>query len=215
MISKVAPSILAADFLNLKEDISKVEAAGADLLHLDVMDGGFVPPISFGQDIIKKIRKCTRLPLDVHLMIREPEKHIKSFAEIGIEYLTFHLEAVSHPFKILEEIRSFGVKSGIAINPGTPVQVLEPLFSALDLILIMTVNPGWGGQAFISTMLEKIRWIKSHGDKTSHIKIEVDGGINKETGLECYKAGAEILVAGTFIFNSSDYAYSIKSLKFR
>jgi len=208
----VAPSILASDFLNLSEEIKLINLAKPDFLHVDVMDGCFVPPISFGQEIVGKIASVAEVPLDIHLMIDQPETKIESFLKYSPEILTFHLEATKHAHRICQEIKKSGTKVGIAINPGTSVQSLDALLPYIDLILVMTVNPGWGGQKFISSMTEKIKWIRSHGKGTEHIQIEVDGGINQDTAKICSDAGANIVVAGTYVF-SGDYKSKINLLK--
>jgi len=209
----IAPSILAADWGALAEEIKKVEAAGADYLHLDVMDGSFVPPISFGQEFIKKVRAISSLPLDVHLMINAPENQVDSFIDAGADIITFHLEATSHSHRLLQYLKKRGVKAGVAVNPGTAASLLEPVLDLVDLVLIMTVNPGWGGQSFISSCLEKIKYISTHSKLPPNALVEVDGGVNEETASLCKSAGANLLVAGTYIFSSSSYAESIKKLK--
>ncbi len=210
---QIAPSLLAADWTNIGGEVSAVERAGADLLHLDVMDGSFVPPISFGQDFVRSVKKITSLPLDVHLMIASPEKHLESFIQAGADILTFHVEATAHPHRLIQMIKGYGILAGIALNPGTPLAMIEPCLGDADLILVMTVNPGWGGQSFIPSMLDKIKSIAGHPSKRSETRIEVDGGINPETAKVCAEHGAEILVAGTSIFSSSDYADAISQLK--
>ncbi len=209
---KIAPSILAADWLNLSEEVSKVEAAGADLLHLDVMDGSFVPAISYGQDIIKAIKKVATTPLDVHLMVNNPESLVDSFVDAGASILTFHVEATKHPHRLLQYIRSKGVSAGLALNPGTNIDCIEDLLDEMDLLLIMTVNPGWGGQKFIQNSILKIDKAKALIGKRQ-IEIEVDGGINENTGKICAQHGASVLVAGTYVFGSKNYAESIGSLR--
>lgn len=212
-MARVAPSILASNFLKLEEELFKIGGSGAELLHVDVMDGSFVPPISFGQEIVKKIKSVSRLPLDVHLMIDNPEKHIESFLDIGVEFLTFHIEATNHAHRIAQQIRKSGTKAGVALNPGTNIQLLEPLLSELDLVLVMSVNPGWGGQNFIHSALDKIRWLKSRNRDSESFVVEVDGGINKETAKLCHDAGIDILVAGTHVFSASDYKVQVDSLR--
>lgn len=209
----VAPSILASDFLNLEKEIEAINLAKPNLLHVDVMDGSFVPPISFGQEIVSKIASIAKIPLDIHLMVNQPEDKIVSFLKFSPEIITFHVEATMHAQRICQEIKDSGSKAGIAINPGTSISCLEALIPFVDLILVMTVNPGWGGQKFITSMIEKIKWIRSRGTVSEHIQIEVDGGINQETAKVCKDAGADIAVAGTYIFSSNDYKSKIESLR--
>ena len=261
----IAPSILSADFADLKNEIKKVEDAGADWLHIDVMDGRFVPNISIGVPVVQSVRKVTDLPLDVHLMIVEPIKYVKPFAEAGADYITFHIEACEnnaevtnrhseppaqswraeeshdlrqsheifqHDSKLsaqdddsmqtallnaeatINEIKKYGVKAGISIKPNTPVSVIEPLLEKLDLVLVMTVEPGFGGQAFMPECLEKIRELRELADKKGlDYHIEVDGGINTETAKLAAEAGADVLVAGSFVYKASNIKEAIDSLK--
>ncbi len=210
---KIAPSVLASNWLKLEEEIERAEIAGADLLHLDVMDGSFVPPISFGQDIVKAIRKTTKLPLDVHLMIDCPEKHIDSFIDAGADYLSFHIEASKHAHRLVEQIKVRGVKAGIVLCPATPVSAIEELLNFVDYVLVMTINPGWGGQALIPETVDKIRRIKALIPYSRQVEIEVDGGITAETSKICRDAGANMLVSGSYLFNSLDMKQGIQSLK--
>lgn len=205
----VAPSLLAADFSDLKNEIDKVEKAGAEYLHLDVMDGAFVPNISFGAPIISAIRKHSNLIFDVHLMIENPDRFIKDFVEAGADIITVHAEATKHLNRTLQLIKSYGKKVGISLNPSTPVEMIKYELKNIDMVLIMTVNPGFGGQSFIENMTDKIKELRTL-DK--NIDIEVDGGINAETGKKVKEAGANILVAGSYIFNG-DYKERIDSLK--
>ena len=205
----VAPSLLAADFSDLKNEIDKVEKAGAEYLHLDVMDGAFVPNISFGAPVISAIRKHSNLIFDVHLMIENPDRFIKDFVEAGADIITVHAEATKHLNRTLQLIKSYGKKVGISLNPSTPVEMIKYELKNIDMVLIMTVNPGFGGQAFIENMTDKINELRTL-DK--NIDIEVDGGINAETGKKVKEAGANILVAGSYIFNG-DYKERIDSLK--
>ena len=205
----VAPSLLAADFSDLKNEIDKVEKAGAEYLHLDVMDGAFVPNISFGAPVISAIRKHSNLIFDVHLMIENPDRFIKDFVEAGADIITVHAEATKHLNRTLQLIKSYGKKVGISLNPSTPVEMIKYELKNIDMVLIMTVNPGFGGQTFIENMTDKIKELRTL-DK--NIDLEVDGGINAETGKKVKEAGANILVAGSYIFNG-DYKERIDSLK--
>ena len=211
---KIAPSLLSADFRNIEKDIRKVERCGVDLLHLDIMDGHFVPNITFGPMIVKAINKCTQLPLDVHLMIENPDLYVESFVKSGADYLTVSIETCRHLHRTISLIKSFKVKVGCALNPATPFESVKPIIKELDLLLLMTVNPGFGGQKFISSVLSKIskakKFIQEHKLKT---EIEVDGGINPQTAKLVKKAGANILVAGDAIFKSKNYCQMVKALR--
>ena len=209
----ISPSVLAADFSKLGEEIQLVSEEGADLIHLDVMDGHFVPNLSFGADIIKGIRGFSNLPFDVHLMIENPEHYIDAYVEAGANFITVHPEATPHIHSVLQKIHKAGVKTGIALNPGTPIEALENVIDIIDLILVMTVNPGFGGQSFLSSQLPKISKIRTIIDDGGHsIDLSVDGGINPITAKLAIDAGANILVAGTSIFKAGDETYS-KSIK--
>ena len=209
----ISPSVLAADFSKLGEEIQLVSEKGADLIHLDVMDGHFVPNLSFGADIIKGIRGFSNLPFDVHLMIENPEHYVDAYVEAGANFITVHPEATPHIHSVLQKIHKAGVKTGIALNPGTPIEALENVIDIIDLILVMTVNPGFGGQSFLSSQLPKISKIRTIIDDGGHsIDLSVDGGINPITAKLAIDAGANILVAGTSIFKAGDETYS-KSIK--
>lgn len=205
----VAPSILSADFANLESDIKKVETAGADWIHVDVMDGHFVPNITIGVPVVKSIRKITKLPLDVHLMIENPEKYIEPFAKAGADILTFHYEAVKNPKDVLLKIRENGMKAGISIKPNTPPEVLDDLYEYIDLILVMTVEPGFGGQSFMENCAEKLL----HYKNLKNIYLEVDGGINDKTAKIAIKNGANVLVAGNYVYRAQDIANAISAIK--
>jgi len=210
----VSPSILSADFANLERDIKSVETAGADWLHIDVMDGHFVPNITIGVPVVKSIKKITKLPLDVHLMIENPDKYIEPFAKAGADIITFHYEAFSEHdtiIKTINEIKNYGLKAGISIKPKTESKAIYPFLKYLDLVLIMTVEPGFGGQKFIEYCAQKIPYIKENSNKD--IIIQVDGGINETTGDICTKLGANSLVAGNYIYSSTNKSQAIKNLK--
>ncbi len=201
---KISPSILSADFSILGDEIKSLEKAGADLIHVDVMDGHFVPNITLGPPIIKMVRKCTKLPFDVHLMISPVEKYIKAFADAGADIITIHPEATDNLKRAVSAIKSLGKKAGVSLNPKTPISALMNVINELDLILIMSVNPGFAGQSFMSEVLPKVTELrKMINDKKLKIDIEIDGGINFETAPLAVKAGANILVSGTTIFSGS------------
>jgi ribulose-phosphate 3-epimerase len=202
---KVAASILSADFGALAKEVHRVEEAGADWVHVDVMDGMFVPNITIGPDVVKKIRPHTNLPFDVHLMIVQPERYIEAFSNAGADFITIHVEASECISKTLAKIRSLGKKAGISINPETPFEAVMPYLKDIDLLLIMTVHPGFGGQSFIEDVMPKISSAKEYAEKNSlSFDIEVDGGINDKTGMRCVKAGATALAAGSALFGAKD-----------
>ncbi|MCB4757611.1 MAG: ribulose-phosphate 3-epimerase [Elusimicrobia bacterium] len=210
----IAPSILSADFGHLCDAAQLMEKAGADWLHVDVMDGHFVPNITIGPVVVKWLKKCTKLPLDVHVMISDPMKFAKPFAEAGAWALTFHYEAVTYPEVVINEIKRLGLKAGISIKPKTPAKLILPFLKDLYFILVMTVEPGFGGQSFLRGVLPKIKEISEYiKDNNLKCRIAVDGGINSETGFETVKAGAQILVAGHSIFDSPDPIKAVQDLK--
>ena len=211
---KVAPSILSADFSRLGEEIGAVEAAGADIIHVDVMDGHFVPNITIGPLVVQAARKVTKLPLDVHLMIENPERYVADFAKAGADYLTVHVETGYHMNRLIQSIRELKVKSAVSLNPATPLSVLDYILPDLDMVLIMSVNPGFGGQAFIPSALEKVRELRelitALGLKT---EIEVDGGVKPENAADIARAGADILVAGSAVFGAKDHGAAIRGIR--
>ncbi|WP_062319861.1 ribulose-phosphate 3-epimerase [Halolactibacillus sp. JCM 19043] len=213
-MSKIAPSILSADFSKLGDEIKEVEQAGADYIHVDVMDGHFVPNITIGPLVVEAIRPITTLPLDVHLMIENPDHYIDQFADSGADIITVHYEACTHLHRTIMHIKEKGVKAGLVINPATPVELIRPILPELDLLLFMTVNPGFGGQSFISSVLDQIKqadqWRK---DMQLDLEFEVDGGINTETARWCKEAGIDVFVAGSFIFNKTDRKEAIDQLR--
>lgn len=211
---QIAPSILAADFARLGEEVAQVEAAGADLLHVDVMDGHFVPNLTIGPPVIKALSAVTRLPLDVHLMVQEPDALLPAFIEAGSANLTVHVEACRHLHRTIQTIKDAGVRASVVLNPATPLYVLEEILPELHMVLLMSVNPGFGGQRFIPSTLDKIRALKQHiTDRGLHVAIEVDGGVNPANARTIREAGADVLVAGTAIFGQPDYGEAIRALR--
>ncbi len=210
----IAPSVLAADFANLQRDVELINASEADWFHVDIMDGVFVPNISFGVPVTEAIARHARKPLDVHLMIVQPEKYVETFARAGAEIISVHWEACPHIHRTLGQIREAGCKAGVVLNPGTPVAVLEDVVQDADLVLLMSVNPGFGGQKFIENAVEKTARLKELIlRKNASALIEIDGGVNLDTGAKLVKAGADILVAGSFVFSANDPLGVIKELK--
>jgi ribulose-phosphate 3-epimerase len=206
---RIAPSILAADFSKLGEEVTAVAEMGADLIHLDIMDGHFVPNISFGPDIIASIRKYTNLPFDVHLMIEPIDSYIEAFVAAGSDIITVHAEAGPHIHSTLQKIRALGIKAGVALNPGTPIEALDNLWDLVDLVLVMTVNPGFGGQSFIESQLLKVSALRKKINQLGHsVSLSVDGGINRKTAKKSVQAGANILVAGSSVFQLKGVPYS-------
>ena len=209
---KISPSILASDFANLEKEIKKIDEGGADLIHIDVMDGSFVPNISFGLPVISAIRKCTEKPFDVHLMIDAPERYIEDFKKAGADIITVHAEATTHLHRTLQGIKDLGLKTGVALNPGTDISCLKYVLGLTDMVLVMSVNPGFGGQKFIPEAVDKIREVKALiGDRD--IDIEVDGGISAANAHLVVEAGANVLVAGSAIFNAPSAKEEIEKMK--
>lgn len=210
---KLAPSILSADFAKLYEDIQQVEQAGAQLLHVDVMDGHFVPNISIGVPVLKSLNEVAQIPLDVHLMIENPDQYIDQFNVSQTEIITVHAEACTHLHRTVQMIKSLGVKAGVAFNPATPIDCLDYILDDIDMVLIMSVNPGFGGQSFIPSMLNKINQVKQKIDKNNlSIDIQVDGGVNMDNVREIIDAGANIIVAGSAVFNAEDIYEQTKKM---
>jgi len=210
----LAPSLLAADFTNLGHEIEMINNSEADWFHLDVMDGVFVPNISFGIPIIKAIKKLAKKPLDVHLMIIEPEKYLKKFRDVGADHLTVHVEACRHLHRTVQKIKELGMKAGVTLNPHTPVSALEEILLFVDIVLIMSVNPGFGGQKFIESSIQKIQKTRVMIEQTgSNALIEVDGGIDLTNAAALYKAGVDVLVTGTTVFQATDPTHMIHLLK--
>jgi ribulose-phosphate 3-epimerase len=210
----IAPSILSADFARLGEEVVALEGAGADWAHVDVMDGRFVPNITIGPLVVKALKRVTKLPLDVHLMIVEPERYVADFAEAGADIITVHAEACDHLHRVLQQIRALGKKAGVSLNPHTPEDVLRYVLDLTDLVLVMSVNPGFGGQDFIPAVLPKVKRIRSMIDGAGRpIHLEVDGGIKPGTARKVIEAGADVLVAGSAVFGAKDYAQAIRALR--
>jgi ribulose-phosphate 3-epimerase len=214
MMIKIAPSILSADFAKLGDEIKEVEAGGADYIHVDVMDGHFVPNITIGPLIVQAIRPITSLPLDVHLMIDKPDNYIPQFVQAGADIISVHAEACPHLHRTIHMIKDSGVKAGVVLNPATPVSLIEGMLADLDLVLLMTVNPGFGGQSFIHSVLPKIKqvrqWVDDSGQST---EIEVDGGVNEKTASLCIEAGANVLVAGSAVYGQSNRKEAIERMR--
>lgn len=210
----VSPSLLSADFLHLSKDIEMVNHSQADWFHLDIMDGVFVPNISYGLPVVSQIKKMATKPLDVHLMIVQPERYVEAFHKAGADILTIHYEACTHLHRTIQQIKAQGMKAGVSLNPHTPVSLLEDVIEDIDVVLLMSVNPGFGGQTFIEQTINKVDKLKKLiMESNSHTLIEIDGGVNFETGKRLVNAGADALVAGSFVFNSPDPEANIKGLK--
>lgn len=211
---KIAPSILSADFSQLGDEVKKVEAAGADMIHIDVMDGHFVPNLTFGPPVIAALRKVTKLPFDVHLMVRNPQDLIDPFVKAGADIITLHAETSPHLHRLIQNVKELGVKAAVALNPSTSLSAIEEILDELDMILIMSVNPGFGGQKFISSALNKIERLRAIlNQRNLAVDIQVDGGINEGTAAQVVAAGANVLVAGSAIYGSADMARTIQILK--
>lgn len=211
---KIAPSILSADFSMLAEEIQKVEVSGADMLHIDIMDGHFVPNLTFGPPVVSAIRKVTKLPFDVHLMVNNPENLISPFIESGADIITIHVETTSHLHRLLQTIRDRGIKAGVALNPSTSLNFIEEILTDIDMVLLMSVNPGFGGQKFIPTTIDKISRLRNIvKDRNLKLDIEVDGGINQDTATQVIAAGANILVAGSAVYGAPDIAEAIRAIR--
>ncbi len=210
---QIAPSILAANFAKLGEEVKEVEQAGAKLIHIDVMDGHFVPNISFGSIVLDAIRPLTDLPLDVHLMIENPDQYIEQFAQAGADYITVHVEACRHLHRTIQLIRSFGIKAGVVLNPHTPIDSIQHVLEDIDMVLLMTVNPGFGGQKFIHSVVSKIEALSTLiKERGLDIAIEIDGGITAETIVPCAQAGATIFVAGSAIYSKEDRTAALQEI---
>lgn len=214
MMIKIAPSILSADFAELGRAVKEIDDAGADYIHIDVMDGHFVPNITFGLPVIEAIRPYSDKPFDVHLMIEKPERYIADFADAGADIISVHVEACPHVHRTIQQIKEAGCRAGVVLNPATPVEMITHILPDVDLVLLMTVNPGFGGQAFIPNVLDKIRAVKKAADVVNpELEIEVDGGVSRETAKDCLEAGANVLVSGSALFKQEDKAKAIEELK--
>lgn len=212
--NKIAPSILAADYANFASELKRIEETSAEYVHIDIMDGQFVPNITFGADVVASMRKHSKLVFDCHLMVVNPERFVDAFAQAGADIMTIHVESTLHIHGALQKIKKAGMKAGVVINPGTPVSAIEPVLSLVDQVLIMTVNPGFGGQAFIPEMLEKVQKVaKIRDEKGYDFDIEVDGGVDNKTIKACYQAGANVFVAGSYLFKASDLTAQVETLR--
>ncbi|MBT0933525.1 ribulose-phosphate 3-epimerase [Streptococcus lutetiensis] len=212
--NKIAPSILAADYANFASELKRIEETSAEYVHIDIMDGQFVPNITFGADVVASMRKHSKLVFDCHLMVVNPERFVDAFAQAGADIVTVHAESTLHIHGALQKIKKAGMKAGVVINPGTPVSAIEPVLSLVDQVLIMTVNPGFGGQAFIPEMLEKVQKVaKIRDEKGYDFDIEVDGGVDNKTIKACYQAGANVFVAGSYLFKASDLTAQVETLR--
>ncbi|WP_288962540.1 ribulose-phosphate 3-epimerase [uncultured Streptococcus sp.] len=212
--NKIAPSILAADYANFASELKRIEETSAEYVHIDIMDGQFVPNITFGADVVASMRKHSKLVFDCHLMVVNPERFVNAFAQAGADIMTIHAESTLHIHGALQKIKKAGMKAGVVINPGTPVSAIEPVLSLVDQVLIMTVNPGFGGQAFIPEMLEKVQKVaKIRDEKGYDFDIEVDGGVDNKTIKACYQAGANVFVAGSYLFKASDLTAQVETLR--
>lgn len=212
--NKIAPSILAANYANFASELKRIEETSAEYVHIDIMDGQFVPNITFGADVVASMRKHSKLVFDCHLMVVNPERFVDAFAQAGADIMTIHAESTLHIHGALQKIKKAGMKAGVVINPGTPVSAIEPVLSLVDQVLIMTVNPGFGGQAFIPEMLEKVQKVaKIRDEKGYDFDIEVDGGVDNKTIKACYQAGANVFVAGSYLFKASDLTAQVETLR--
>lgn len=212
--NKIAPSILAADYANFASELKRIEETDAEYVHIDIMDGQFVPNISFGADVVASMRKHSKLVFDCHLMVVDPERYVEAYEQAGADIMTIHTESTKHIHGALQKIKSAGMKAGVVINPGTPVSALKPVLNLVDQVLIMTVNPGFGGQAFIPECLEKVEEVASLRETLGlTFDIEVDGGVDNKTIAACQKAGANIFVAGSYLFKASDLVSQVQTLR--
>ncbi|MCK1226505.1 ribulose-phosphate 3-epimerase [Streptococcus uberis] len=212
--NKIAPSILAADYANFASELKRIEETDAEYVHIDIMDGQFVPNISFGADVVASMRKHSKLVFDCHLMVVDPERYVEAYAQAGADIMTIHTESTKHIHGALQKIKAAGMKAGVVINPGTPVSALKPVLNLVDQVLIMTVNPGFGGQAFIPECLEKVEEVANLRETLGlTFDIEVDGGVDNKTIAACQKAGANIFVAGSYLFKASDLVSQVQTLR--
>ncbi|MFT9039425.1 ribulose-phosphate 3-epimerase [Schleiferilactobacillus harbinensis] len=214
MTLRIAPSILSADFANLATDVAKIEDVG-DLIHIDVMDGHFVPNLAFGPQVVAALRPLTKLPLEVHLMVEKPENFVDEFIKAGADTILVHAESTPHLYRVIQLIKEAGVKAGVVVNPGTPIESVSPILHLVDEVLVMTVNPGFGGQKFLPDMLRKVTHVAQLRDTTANADytIEVDGGVNADTIVDCANAGADTFVAGSFVFDNADPAGQVRRLR--